>query len=81
MSAPNTNSLDALLDNIATHLRTYKANFLTQLHLALDRLTPQQIIRIVIIAAIYDAVIAPIVFPLVKRAARREDAPANWRIR
>ena len=32
-------------------------------------------LRIVIIAAIYDAVIAPIVFPLVRRAARRDDAP------
>ena len=38
-------------------------------------------LRIVIIAAIYDAVIAPLVFPLVRRAARRDDAPANWRVR
>ena len=38
-------------------------------------------LRIVLIASILDAVIAPIVFPLVRRAARREDAPANWRIR
>ena len=38
-------------------------------------------LRIVIIAAIYDAVIAPIVFPLVRRAARRDDAPSTWRMR
>jgi hypothetical protein len=38
-------------------------------------------LRIVIIAALYDAVIAPIVFPLVRRAARRDDAHASWRIR
>ncbi len=38
-------------------------------------------LRIVIIASIYDAVIAPIVFPLVRRAARRDDAPATWRMR
>jgi rod shape-determining protein MreD len=38
-------------------------------------------LRIVIIAAIYDAVIAPIVFPLVRRAARQDDAHAGWRIR
>ena len=30
---------------------------------------------------ILDAVIAPIVFPLVRRAARRDDAPTSWRIR
>ena len=37
---------------------------------------------IVIIAAAYDAVIAPIVFPLVRRAARRDDgAHAGWRFR
>jgi rod shape-determining protein MreD len=38
-------------------------------------------LRIVIIAAAYDAVLAPIVFPLVRRAARRDDAPATWRVR
>jgi rod shape-determining protein MreD len=38
-------------------------------------------LRVVIIAAAYDAVIAPLVFPLVRRAARRDDAPAQWRIR
>ena len=38
-------------------------------------------LRIVIIASIYDAVIAAIVFPLVRRAARRDHAPATWRMR
>jgi rod shape-determining protein MreD len=38
-------------------------------------------VRIVLIAAAYDAVIAPLVFPLVRRAARRDDAPSTWRIR
>jgi rod shape-determining protein MreD len=38
-------------------------------------------LRIVVIAACYDAVIAPIVFPLVRRAARHDDAHAGWRIR
>jgi rod shape-determining protein MreD len=38
-------------------------------------------VRIVLIAAAYDAVIAPLVFPLVRRAARRDDAPTTWRIR
>jgi rod shape-determining protein MreD len=38
-------------------------------------------LRIVIIAAIYDAIIAPIVFPLARRAARRDDAHAGWRFR
>ena len=38
-------------------------------------------LRIVIIASIYDAIIAPIVFPLVRRAARRDDTPVNWRTR
>jgi rod shape-determining protein MreD len=38
-------------------------------------------LRIVLIAAAYDAVIAPLVFPLVRRAARRDDAPTAWRIR
>jgi rod shape-determining protein MreD len=38
-------------------------------------------VRIVLIAAAYDAVIAPLVFPLVRRAAHRDDAPSTWRIR
>lgn len=38
-------------------------------------------LRIVLIASVYDALLAPLVFPLVRRAARRDDAPANWRIR
>jgi hypothetical protein len=38
-------------------------------------------LRIVLIAAAYDAVIAPLVFPVVRRAARRDHAPATWRIR
>jgi rod shape-determining protein MreD len=38
-------------------------------------------LRIVLIAAAYDAVIAPLVLPVVRRAARRDDAPNAWRIR
>jgi len=38
-------------------------------------------VRIVLIAALYDAVIAPVVFPLVKRAARHDDAHVGWRYR
>jgi rod shape-determining protein MreD len=38
-------------------------------------------LRIVLIAAVYDAIIAPLVFPLVRRAARRDDAHARWRVR
>jgi len=38
-------------------------------------------LRIVIIASIYDALIAPLVFPVVRRAARRDDAAVSWRVR
>jgi rod shape-determining protein MreD len=38
-------------------------------------------LRIVIIASVYDAVIAPLVFPIVRRAARHDDAHASWRVR
>jgi hypothetical protein len=38
-------------------------------------------LRIVIIASIYDAVIAPVVFPIVRRAARREEHSSAWRVR
>jgi rod shape-determining protein MreD len=38
-------------------------------------------LRIVIIASIYDALIAPLVFPVVRRAARRDEAAASWRLR
>jgi hypothetical protein len=38
-------------------------------------------LRIVLIAAVYDAIIAPVVFPLVRRAARREESPSAWRVR
>ena len=38
-------------------------------------------LRIVIIASIYDALIAPLVFPVVRRAARRDDSAASWRVR
>ena len=37
-------------------------------------------LRIIAIAALYDALIAPLVFPVARRAARVPDA-ANWRIR
>jgi rod shape-determining protein MreD len=38
-------------------------------------------LKVVLIAACYDAVIAPLVFPVVRRAARREDTGATWRVR
>jgi rod shape-determining protein MreD len=38
-------------------------------------------LRIVVISALYDALIAPLVFPVVRRAARREHTSATWRIR
>ena len=38
-------------------------------------------LRIVIIASIYDALIAPLVFPVVRRAARRDDSAVSWRVR
>ena len=37
-------------------------------------------LRIVVIAALYDALIAPLVFPVARRAAREPDV-ANWRVR
>lgn len=37
-------------------------------------------LKIVLIAAAYDALIAPLVFPVVRRAAREHD-PNQWRIR
>jgi len=37
-------------------------------------------LRIIAVAALYDALIAPLVFPVARRAARVPDA-ANWRIR
>jgi rod shape-determining protein MreD len=37
-------------------------------------------LRTVLIAALYDALLAPFVFPIVRRAARRPDAD-QWRIR
>ena len=38
-------------------------------------------LRIVLIASIYDAVIAIVVFPIVRRAARHDDSPSAWRVR
>jgi rod shape-determining protein MreD len=38
-------------------------------------------LRIVIIAAMYDAVSAPVVFPIVRRAARRDESSPTWRVR
>ena len=37
-------------------------------------------LKTVAIAAVYDALIAPIVFPLVRRAARRSPNEATWRV-
>ncbi len=38
-------------------------------------------LRIVFIASIYDAAIAIVVFPIVRRAARHDDSPSAWRVR
>ena len=38
-------------------------------------------LKTVLISAMLDAVIAPLVFPIVRRAARREDTGATWRVR
>ena len=37
-------------------------------------------LKVVLIASLYDALIAPIVFPIVRRAARRDDTNATWRV-
>lgn len=41
------------LDNIISNLKTYKSNFVNQTSLAFSRLTPQNIIRLVIIVGAY----------------------------
>ncbi len=38
-------------------------------------------LRIVVISAIYDAVIATLVFPIVRRVARRDETSGTWRVR
>ena len=38
-------------------------------------------LKTVMISAVLDAVIAPLVFPIVRRAARREETGATWRVR
>ena len=38
-------------------------------------------LKIVMISAVFDAVIAPLVFPVVRRAARREETGSTWRVR
>ena len=38
-------------------------------------------LKTVMISAVLDAVIAPVVFPIVRRAARREETGATWRVR
>jgi rod shape-determining protein MreD len=38
-------------------------------------------LKVVAISALFDAVIAPLVFPIVRRAARREQSSATWRVR
>jgi hypothetical protein len=38
-------------------------------------------LKIVVISAAFDAVIAPLVFPIVRRAARREETGSTWRVR
>jgi rod shape-determining protein MreD len=38
-------------------------------------------LKVVVIAAAYDALIAPLVFPVVRRAARRHETGSTWRVR
>jgi rod shape-determining protein MreD len=38
-------------------------------------------LKIVVIASLYDALIAPAVFPVVRRAARRPESSGTWRVR
>lgn len=38
-------------------------------------------LKIVMISAAFDAVIAPLVFPIVRRAARRQETGSTWRVR
>jgi rod shape-determining protein MreD len=38
-------------------------------------------LKIVVISAVLDAIIAPLVFPIVRRAARREETGTAWRVR
>lgn len=38
-------------------------------------------LRIVLIASVYDAVIAVVVFPVVRRVARRDERSGAWRVR
>jgi rod shape-determining protein MreD len=38
-------------------------------------------LKVVVIAALYDALIAPLVIPVVRRAARRPETSATWRVR
>jgi hypothetical protein len=37
-------------------------------------------LKVVVIAALYDALIAPLVFPVVRRAARRNETSSTWRV-
>jgi rod shape-determining protein MreD len=37
-------------------------------------------LKVVLIAALYDALIAPLVFPVVRRAARRHQTSSTWRV-
>ena len=37
-------------------------------------------LKVVVIAALYDALIAPLVFPVARRAARRRDTSSTWRV-
>jgi hypothetical protein len=37
-------------------------------------------LKTIVIAALYDALIAPVVFPLVRRAARSSEGHSTWRV-
>jgi rod shape-determining protein MreD len=46
-----------------------------------DQLLSTHSIQVVVISALYDALLAPLVFPVVRRIARRPGRSDTWRIR
>jgi rod shape-determining protein MreD len=46
-----------------------------------DQLLTMHSVQVVVISALYDALLAPVVFPIVRRIARRPDNSHTWRIR
>jgi rod shape-determining protein MreD len=46
-----------------------------------DQLLSTHSIQVVVVSALYDALLAPLVFPVVRRVARMPDRSDTWRIR